>query len=117
MFYYIYIYIYENVVTADRSLCDNSTFTFYSDAHSTVSWLDHVVVSSNLFNAVNAIRVDHGFVTSDHFPVSLLFDLSSIRVDCSDNYTCQPNIPWDNLSHDNLSKYSNVWIVTLNLLY
>ena len=66
------------------------------------------MVSSNLFNAVNAIRVDHGFVTSDHFPVSVLFDLSSIaiRVECNDNYIRQPKIPWGNLSQDDLSKYN-----------
>ena len=34
----------ENFTIADKLLCDNDTFTFFSEAHSSVSWLDHVIL-------------------------------------------------------------------------
>ena len=41
------VLILENVVIADGPLLENTTFTFYSQAHNTVFWLDHVVVSGS----------------------------------------------------------------------
>ena len=95
----------EQLVIADKTLCDNSTFTFYSDAHNTVSWLDHAVVTNNLFNAIKSIHVDNGFVTSDHFPLSVSFELSCVRVECNNVSFNNPKIPWDRLSSVELSKY------------
>jgi hypothetical protein len=98
---------HENFVIADRLLCVNNTFTFFSEAHNSVSWLDHVIVSNNLFDAVSNINVDNSFITSDHFPMSITFDVSYARVDCGhfNNGTSISKVPWDRLSKDDLCNF------------
>ena len=46
-------------------LRNKDIFTFYTEAHGTVSWLGHVV-SSYLMKTVNNVTVDNGFVSSNY---------------------------------------------------
>ena len=98
----------ENFVIADALKCDESAFTFFSDAHNSVSWLDHIVVSSNLLPSISNINVDHRFITSDHFPVFVSFDLSIVKVDCNVDIGHKSRIPWDKLSNDDIIRYGQL---------
>ena len=109
----------EHLIIADNLLCNDSTFTFYSDAHNSVSWLDHVVVSENVFNAIMSIEVDYSYVTSDHFPMFITLNLSTVRVECMDRGLSGSKVQWDKLSDNDIDKYrlltdSNIKNVSIN---
>lgn len=54
------------------------TYTFVSDAHGSVSWLDHALFSDGFKAACSDVHVHHEFLTSDHKPLALTLELGSI---------------------------------------
>ena len=51
-------------VIADNIILDSNTFTHFSEAHQSVSWLDHVITSSNGMAAITNCAVDYAYITS-----------------------------------------------------
>ena len=98
----------ENYTIADKVLCNNSSFTFYNEAHKSVSWLDHFVVSNNLMGSINDVTIENGFVTSDHFPISTVFDMSCIKLDCTNYGPMFTKINWDKLWKNDLHHYKHI---------
>ena len=64
-----------NLVISDcKLLGENSkTFTFFSDAHNSTSWLDHVLSSHSMHSCIDSIAVLDKLPCSDHLPVSISF--------------------------------------------
>ena len=58
---------------------NSSQFTFVSDAHSTTSWLDHIICSFNLFIILSDLCILDKLPSSDHLPTGckLCFDLDT----------------------------------------
>ena len=56
-----------------------NTFTYLSEAHGTVRWLDHCLVTSMAFQTIESIKVLYEVSGSDHFPLEVTF-----------NYKCLP---------------------------
>ena len=53
--------------------CNFSQFTFVSDAHSTTSWLDHIICSFNLFLILSDLCILDKLPSSDHLPIGCNF--------------------------------------------
>ena len=68
-------------------------------------WIDHICVSSNLFDAVDNLTIDQGFSTSDHIPISAQFVLTCPRVTSNDYTNNKCKITSDKLSKSDLHKY------------
>jgi hypothetical protein len=90
-------------------LCDNSTFTFYSEAHQVVSWLDHIVCTATAHNLIDKVWVDYSKVCSDHHPLLASINLSDLVLD-SDLHSENPNnvsniVKWDTLSNADIHCY------------
>ena len=99
--------IEESLTISDDKLCPPSTFTFFSEAHQSVSWLDHCVCNANLHSAVKDISVLYDYITSDHMPVLLTFDLgkATIDLDRTDEEPSVRKIKWNKLSKEDLYQY------------
>jgi exonuclease III len=104
----------ENYVLSDVSyLKDTDTFTYYSEAHGTVSWLDHVLSTVNGHALVSDVKVDSSFVTSDHLPITLSLDFTKNLINpCSNdgmtNMYSNNRVKWDELSNSDLIKYKDL---------
>ena len=64
----------HHAVVADLCLMDANNFTYISDAHSTTSWIDHIIVNRSLLSIITCMSVDYNSVVSDHRPLSFSFD-------------------------------------------
>lgn len=71
---------YRNLCISDIVHADTESFTFLSEAHGTVAWLDHVVNTQSLNNTIERVWVDYQSVSSDHFTKGnrILFPLISL---------------------------------------
>ena len=65
---------------SDSIFCPSNSFTFYSEAHQGVSWLDHCVCNVNMHAAVKKISILYDYVTSDHMPLLISLDISKQRL-------------------------------------
>ena len=108
--------IEESLTISDDKLCPPSTFTFFSEAHQSVSWLDHCVCNANLHSAVKDISVLYDYITSDHMPVLLTFDLgkATIDLDRTDEELSVRKIKWNKLSKEDLYQYHELTEHPLN---
>jgi exonuclease III len=99
----------NNLLVVDQRLCSNDTFTFFSEAHHSVSWLDHIVTNLNMVSFFSNITVDYGYISSDHFPLcaELNVPVSKIESEQCDSHSRECNIRWDKLSEHDLSIYKN----------
>ena len=70
-------------------------FTFVSDAHSTTSWLDHIICSFNLFSILSDVCILDKLPSSDHLPIgcNLCFDLDTCTSTPSVSDSCDVKLP------------------------
>jgi len=69
----------EGLTISDFEMLERNTYTFLSSAHHSTSWIDHILSTSMMHDMIEHISVDHGYITSDHFPVTvtIAFDHSA----------------------------------------
>ena len=98
----------EEYVISDVLMLDNNSYTFYSESHDTLSWLDHVVCTTNSHKLIVQVDILYDYVSSDHHPllVEINCDLSCDVV-FGDNGTMQrKKIQWGDLSSEKNSRYT-----------
>ena len=61
-------------------------FTHYSDAHDSVSWLDHCMTSTAANKLITDISVSDRFAVSDHLPLCITVNIGGIHL--SDDHIC-----------------------------
>lgn len=99
----------QNLFLSDISHLHNC-YTFYSSAHDTTSWLDHVMCTINAHQLVSSCRVYYDKITSDHFPLSFNVNINctlptaGTRAGILDNKTSR--VRWDKLSEEQISQYA-----------
>ena len=97
----------ENLIISDIEFCDNTSFTFYSAAHNTVSWLDHLVCTKSAHRLVKSVDMNLDYLSSDHFPVCVDMSVAALNIRVTDNKTkkVSSKIPWDDLKEKDILKY------------
>ena len=97
----------ELMSISDSIFCPSNSFTFYSEAHQSVSWLDHCVCNVNMHAAVKKISILYDYVTSDHMPLLISLDISkaTIALDDNDKRSSVKKIKWNKLSRNEISQY------------
>ena len=98
----------NDYIIGDKRYLPENSFTFYSDTHDSVPWLDHAICSAAMFNTISSIDVLYNFLTSDHFVLSIKLDKVYAKQLCNlcDEGFNITRIKWDQLSHDIVSKYT-----------
>ena len=54
---------------------DSGHYTYVSDAHCTISWLDHILCSHDIQNRLESISIIDKLPSSDHLPLSIIIDV------------------------------------------
>ena len=94
------------------SICDAEVFqTYVSEAHGTISWLDHCIATASARRAVIDIQVLYSYAAGDHIPLSVTIqcDLIPPNVDqyTNDNETNEHvGFKWTNITERMASSYS-----------
>jgi len=96
----------NNLHVSDVELLPNDTFTYFSDAHGTTSWLDHCVCSETMHNNIIDMKVDHGFLSSDHFPLQVSFHWEPLFVNTAENPPMNVKyVNWERATPADLLRY------------
>jgi hypothetical protein len=97
----------ESLVMSDYvALKDYDSYTFFSEAHNSVSWLDHVLSTHTVNGFLDNLCILNSFVTSDHFPLSVTLRVNSIvpvKVETTGKGT---SVQWPELSEDEIQQYT-----------
>ena len=72
----------ESFVLSDVILCNyGDIFTYFSESHNTVSWLNHAMSTFGAHDIIKQVSVCYNFVSSDHLPVCINLNLTKISID------------------------------------
>ena len=108
--YLMYFINNENLFIADEKM-PNDSFTYFSPAHSSTSWIDHVVTSN--LNLIKNIAVLYGATVFDHIPLkfelSVPYDFREVTPCDSVFHSIDPEnfILWPKVTKDDKELYRN----------
>ena len=96
----------SDLLMSDVNRLPDDTFTYVSDSHQTVSWIDHVIMSTNADRACVDMTVVYDLIISDHRPISFTMNLGDFPH--VDDFKPPPsfNIHWDRLSRADIMAYA-----------
>ena len=98
----------ESLFISDNIFLSSDTYTYYSEAHCTTSWLDHIISTSSAHSLINDVFVSYDYVTSDHVPLCLeIMQSKHLFTDISqkENIDSDCNVQWDKLNDEELLCY------------
>ena len=93
---------------SSKVLLPADSFTQFSEAWGSVSWLDYIVSSSDFHNCINTVSIDHDLSDADHIPVRMDISLDDIPGTSSCDEGSYRILCWDKLNADGRAKYRDV---------
>ncbi len=72
----------KGYLISDKQIVPPDTFKFYSAAHDTVSWLDHVLCCTSMHQSIIDMTVLYEIMTSDHFSVATFCKMEGLTETC-----------------------------------
>ena len=106
----------NHLVLSDMLHLDPETFTHYSEAHHSVSWLDHCISTFNFHRLITDIKVIRDVICSDHLPVSVRLNcgLCDVQPPIQKDTSCRtPPVSWSNVTDANVERYKSLTRVAL----
>ena len=93
----------------DYNLLKPDSYTFVSQAHNTVSWLDHVVTAGTGKDLIENMCILQGYITSDHLPILCQYNITceNVCVSYSSDSSSTKRINWSSLGSMQLASYCN----------
>ena len=64
----------NNLVLSSQEFLPADSFTYYSEAHSTTSWLDHVICTADAHASIGSMKILYDATTTDHFPLEMVLE-------------------------------------------
>ena len=96
----------ESYILSDVVFCDKGTYTFYSDAQLSTSWIDHCMYTRSFHTLIHSAKVHYEMISSDHFPLGMKLE---VKVPHSVPNTCDSTkvrrVKWSDLSEPQREAY------------
>lgn len=108
----------NNLAISTKVLLNSDSYTYVSDSWSTVSWLDHVLCSRDMHNAIIDTNILYELTVSDHIPFYVTFDMGNVPQITSHSNGINPKLNWDALSIKDIDRYCNLteeFLKTINI--
>ena len=84
------------------------SYSFISDIWHTESWLDHVISSHEASLCIGEILVRKDLSFTDHLPLEVVIKMEALnQFQHVDTRSRQDAVHWDDVSDDNLNRYTN----------
>ena len=105
----------NNLLLSSETYLPSDTFTHYSEAWHTTSWLDHCVSTRDTHDIITDITVWHSISTADHFPVCIDVSLQCIpEVEMTKKPTSKMHgLAWDKVSQDGKNEYCTLTDISM----
>lgn len=104
-------YNYECV---DRTMLPADTYTFVSDAHGSVSWLDHCLISETVKKSITDICVDYDVTWTDHRPIHITLSINKLsRVSVGPENSHTNPWAWRPRDRNDIVRYGNLMNIYL----
>ena len=104
----------NNCILADKALLPSDSYTYVSSAWGSKSWLDHLLVSQDVFDILRDIAIHYDLSDDDHIPLSAKLDVSLLPDTDANTNNVEPKLKWGNLSDSERNTYKTLTDSLLN---
>ena len=105
---YLAKFIEENSLLVGDNHLPADTFTYLSPSHNTTSWIDHVIISSNI--QIRNVAIMYNHAVFDHFPLSFslkFFSISRGIIEDEDYHVMNEFVDWSLFDETAVLNYNN----------
>ena len=96
----------DTLTISDRELLPETSYTYVSDSSDSTTWIDHIVSSNDIQNAIDNITIAYDVTENDHIPLTMRLNLKLTPVLTNNNVNlCDNKIKWDNFTNNDIEKY------------
>ena len=92
-------------------------YTFVSEAHDSVSWLDHCICTTGAHNSILSVTIGDKSPITDHLPLIVVMSYNSVmstvqssncnnRNNCANANLCTRRVKWENQSKECINNYT-----------
>ncbi len=78
----------NDLILSSKDILPRDSFTYVSEAHHTVSWLDHCLSTADAHESIHNIEVCYNLATSDHIPICITLDVNSMPILSNQTNNC-----------------------------
>ena len=97
----------NNLVLSSQLLLPADSFTYYSEAHHSTSFLDHVISSADAHASIRGMKILHDEATTDHIPLQMVLDTDILPELASEGSgDCNVRIDWAKLQWEDRLRYT-----------
>jgi len=98
----------NDLILSSESILPRDSFTYISEAHHTVSWLDHCLSTADAHESIQSIEVFYNFATGDHIPVCITLDVNNLPILSNQTNNCTKHyLDWSGLQKADIDNYYN----------
>ena len=97
----------NNLVISTKSILPPDSYTHIStrEGNTFKTWIDHVVSSNDLHNAINKIEILQEVTDVDHFPLIINLNVNSIPKVSIETNNIDPKFNWHSIKDSEINKY------------
>ena len=78
-------------------MCPRDSYTYISEAHDSVTWLDHIVCTLDIKNAISDVEIGYDITDTDHVPMLMKLDIHATPSLTEETNSCNAKVKWDSL--------------------
>ena len=97
----------NNLSIVDNETCPDDSYTYVSEAHGSNTWLDHIVCTLDIRNAINNVEIAYNLTDTDHIPMCMDLNILAAPLLSEETNSCNAKLSWDSLKPIDLEKYYN----------
>lgn len=96
----------ENLLLSDLQQLPADSYSYFSEAHHSTSWIDHILCTHGASHLINDMKIDYEYISSDHHPISAALDFGNMKCQAKEQLSAKTSkIKWDKLSQDAVLEY------------
>jgi len=104
-------------VISDKLFLPTDSYTYFSDAHSSTTWLDHCLSSMVVHSSISEISVLYKCISSDHHPLSISYACPNLpRITVASKSSNSNHISWGSASEAQRKAYFSLSKMRLSSL-
>ena len=98
----------NNLSIVDKEICPGDSYTYICEASGSHTWLDHIVCTVDVRNAIDNVRIAYDATDTDHIPICMDLNvlITPVLTDNDNNYDVK--LKWDSLKPHDIEKYCQI---------
>ena len=95
----------NNLLIVDKETCPVDSYTFISEASGSHTWLDHIVCTLDIRNAISNVHIAYDITDTDHIPMCMDLNILVTPMLSDNNNNFNAKLNWDSLKPKQLDEY------------